>query len=446
MQQLKGHRILEDEEQNQKLLKEGLRLDDQVRLRPFYGKTKHLQLKRTKYYIVSENDFSAEESIPQMSLPCMQEEHFKLELSLYHPREISRNENNSRYLLRSLNDHPFLLNQQLVFAAYVQHGDCLQLGLNKLDFLASQADKAHENFNKILENEKIVHSFIPILLEGETGTGKSYLAKQIHEKSQMVGKFVHINLSAFSANLIESELFGHEKGAFTGANFEKKGAFQCADRGTLFIDEVDSLSWDLQTKLLLFLDSNTIRPVGGNNEKEIRARLIFASGRPLKHLVEAGKMRKDFYFRLMSGALVQLKPLREDPERISKIIQDFSLQKNVMLSYKLVEFYKSLPWPGNIRELKGHLEKKLILAQHSRLDFDQEDESLLTQSFEIDALAVPRRSKSLHEVRYEHCFTTFVQLNQNFKLTSEVLKINVKTLKRILKDGLIGESLILGPE
>lgn len=128
---------------------------------------------------------------------------------------------------------------------------------------------------------------MPIFLSGETGTGKSTLAREIHDiSSRSKEPFVQINIASFSQNLVESELFGHAKGAFTGALFEKRGIFLEANKGTLFLDEIDSLSFELQTKLLLFLDDLKIRAVGSNHDKKVDVRLIVASGENLEDLIQ----------------------------------------------------------------------------------------------------------------------------------------------------------------
>ena len=164
--------------------------------------------------------------------------------------------------------------------------------------------------------QNLINSDLKILISGETGTGKSHLARKVHEKSGRLGEFVAINLSSFNPQLIESELFGHKKGSFTGAIHDKTGAFSMAKNGTLFLDEIDSLPLDLQTKLLTFIDNKKFRRVGDTKEESINTRLIFASGRPLEQLVEQGSFRKDLFFRLKSGHSVEMASLRNDIPRI----------------------------------------------------------------------------------------------------------------------------------
>src|SRR5690606_7636142 len=134
---------------------------------------------------------------------------------------------------------------------------------------------------------------------------------------------------------------------------------------------------DLQTKLLTFLDNNRYRPVGENLEKEIKTRIIFASGRSLENLVQQGLFRKDFYFRLKSGHTIKLPSLRDDPGRVESVCNEFSLRNGITFTRRLLDFYKTLAWPGNLRQLYGHLEKKMVFSRISKLDFDELDEELI---------------------------------------------------------------------
>ena len=193
----------------------------------------------------------------------------------------------------------------------------------------------------ILKNHKLIRSDLNILIQGETGTGKTRLARRIHDESGSSGDFVHINLSSFSPSLIESELFGYQKGSFTGAIKNKVGALASANFGTLFIDEIDSLPFALQTKLLLFLDDQKFSPVGSRQVLSANTRIIFASGRSLIDLVKRGSMREDFYFRIISGHEIRMRPLRDCPELIDRLINHFSIKNNVSLTIKLKEFYKA---------------------------------------------------------------------------------------------------------
>ena len=176
--------------------------------------------------------------------------------------------------------------------------------------------------------QNYLNSSMPILLIGETGTGKTTIAKKIHDESGVGGNFVHLNLSSFSQSLIESEIFGHRKGAFTGAISDKKGAILEANKGTLFLDEIDSIDISLQTKLLTFLDNGEFRAVGGgSNTSDVR--MIYSSGKNIKDLVASGEMRLDFYFRLKNSLCLEVPNLRDNKDYLKDIIHEI-LDRNAL--------------------------------------------------------------------------------------------------------------------
>jgi DNA-binding NtrC family response regulator len=271
--------------------------------------------------------------------------------------------------------------------------------------------------DEYIQDQSVVESDMKILITGESGTGKTRLAKKIHSQSKRSGQFIGINLSAYNPSLIESELFGHKKGAFTGAVSDKCGAFKLANWGTLFLDEIDSLPIELQTKLLGFLDDKTFRAVGDTREEKINARLIFASGRPLESLVEKGLFRKDFYYRLKTGHGIELKPLRDDVSLIDRVLDQFCLENNITLTYRLREFYLSLSWPGNLRELYGHLEKKRILTKGRKFDFDLCDEELITKS--TDLYSFEKEIQSLEDTKREYVSKILGHFQGNYQLAAK---------------------------
>ncbi len=418
---------------NKHNLDNGVRLNDIIFIAPIYGRKRKITCKKTHYVIIHE-DSALQSSISsnEIRLPRMKNEEFNLELSLCNQTTVSRNEQKSRYILKSKNKKPFRLNNQFVFSALLDRGDCVYIGDNKIIFSQVEEDKKCFSQFDLEKNKKLICSDLPILIQGETGTGKTHLAHEIHKASGALGPFVHINLSSFSSHLIESELFGHVKGAFTGAMNDKKGAFSMAQNGTLFIDEIDSLPLEIQTKLLLFLDNKKYRPVGTTRELEVTTRVVFSTGQCLKKLVDKKLMRKDFYFRLSMGQTIVLKSIRDNIKVLESFCEQFSFEKQVSLTKGLVDFYKTLPWPGNFRELKGHLEKKVILSQTRKLDFDKVDEQLITKSSELLSFVESESWPCLEEVKKEYCKKVYYYFNQNIKLSSSKLGINTKTLKRIL--------------
>ncbi len=207
-----------------------------------------------------------------------------------------------------------------------------------------------------------------VLLEGETGTGKTVAARAIHDASPRAGRpFIVIDCGALPANLLESELFGHERGAFTGAETRRVGGFEAADGGTVFLDEIGELPIELQPKLLGALESRTIRRVGSNEQRPIDVRIIAATNRDLRSEVNAGRFRSDLYYRL-AVLTIHSPALRERPEDIASlsehILESLSAtraQIEQILTRECVERMRREPWPGNTRQLRNYLERCLVL-------------------------------------------------------------------------------------
>jgi two-component system NtrC family response regulator len=221
---------------------------------------------------------------------------------------------------------------------------------------------------------KVAPSKASVLILGESGTGKEVLARSIHRASPRRNRpFVTINCAALPATLIESELFGHEKGAFTGASTEKKGRFELADSGTLFLDEVGDIPLELQVKLLNVLQSARFERVGSTQTRHVDVRLVAATHRDLTRLIESGAFRADLYYRL-NVISIHLPPLRERTEDIQPLAQTF-IRKYADLSNKsiqsidpqVLEALKRWPFPGNVRELENWIERAVVLAEANTL-------------------------------------------------------------------------------
>lgn len=403
----------------------GVRESDEFILDVFQERKKTFNLNRTKYKIHCGNKFEFDFSRAIITLPVFGKQEGSYELELI-ASTLSKNHNEkSRYLFRSLGEKAFRLNGIYCFEAFLERGDVLDIGFNRIYFPRVESSV---NLNLQL-SERLIKSPIAVLIEGETGTGKTTLAKKIHEESGRSGRFVHLNLSAFSNSLIESELFGHVKGAFTGAINAKRGAIMEAHKGTLFLDEIDSLTTDLQTKLLLFLDNYEVRAVGGESTTTADVRMIFASGSKLTSKVEKNEMRKDFYYRLQAGCSVNLESLRAKPHRIKELCRNFEKTHVVVFDQELINFYSTCAWPGNIRQLQSHLVKKKLLSEGKKLIFDELDKELLTGTISIDSNDI----LPLEKIKIDYCHQVYLKMDRNISKTAKTLELCQNTLKSYLQ-------------
>lgn len=406
----------------------GVRLGDSCSIYPIHGKRKAFTLNRNCIDLISQKYRPDNLSMSYIELPSMDPKPFHYRL------ELDEKEDKGRFIMKTMKGQAFWLNGLAAKEAYVERKDRLFIDDNKLNFdpfdLSEILNRHFEH--EILMEQGLLESNLNILIQGETGTGKTHLAKKIHEKSGRPGKFVAVNLSSFNPQLIESELFGHKKGSFTGAVSEKDGAFHEASNGTLFLDEIDSLPLDLQTKLLTFLDNKKYRKVGEMKEVSINARLVFASGRQLETLIQQGLFRRDFYFRLKSGHTVELQSLRNDLKRIRSAIHFYSLSNHVSLSQRLTDFYETLAWPGNLRQLYGHLDKKKVLSRSTKLDFDSLDEDLMIQSSDLMSLTELTDLIPMQTYKEDYVKRAVSVCDGNISLTARKLKLTEKTIKSLL--------------
>ena len=216
-----------------------------------------------------------------------------------------------------------------------------------------------------------------VLVTGESGTGKELVARAIHDLSQRAEKpFISINCGAFTETLLESELFGYIKGAFTGANTNRKGLFEAAHGGTIFLDEIGEMSPAMQVKLLRVLQERRVRPVGAHDELQIDARVIAATNRDLKQMTEDGTFREDLFYRI-SVIPIHLPPLRERAEDIPALIEHFVMKfcdqagKNVSISPKTAQILEKYAWHGNVRELEHTIERAVALERSNEIQPEQ---------------------------------------------------------------------------
>jgi DNA-binding NtrC family response regulator len=274
-----------------------------------------------------------------------------------------------------------------------------------------------------------------ILICGESGTGKELVAKAIHYNSPYSHEpFIVINCSAISDTLLESELIGHVKGAFTDAVCETKGKFEIAGKGTLFLDEIGDISVNLQSKLLRVIESRDFMKVGGERVLKTEARIIAATNKDLEHQVEKGNFREDLYYRLkvVEIALPALRERNEDiPELVAYLLEKINrqLRKNV---YKVpppvMKLLKSLPWPGNVRELENALTRAVILAKG---DVIQEHNLPIQRGKEK---IVPRELVAMREVEKEYIQHVLQSTSGNKTQASKILQISRPTLDKKIKE------------
>jgi two-component system nitrogen regulation response regulator NtrX len=221
--------------------------------------------------------------------------------------------------------------------------------------------------------ERVAWTDSTLLILGETGTGKDVLAQEIHARSQRAGKaFVAVNCAALPENLIESELFGYEKGAFTGAVQQRKGKFELASAGTLFLDEIGDMNPTTQAKVLRAIEGRKIERLGGSDSIDAEARIVSATHRDLPAEMVAGRFREDLYYRLRVVTL-ELPPLRAHKEDIPQLVESFLAQlgarhgRSARLSGEAMDAVRRYDWPGNVRELRHALERALVLSRGSEI-------------------------------------------------------------------------------
>lgn len=410
----------------EKVEKKGVRIGDCIDLIPLQGKKRSIPLLRTEYRLEASGEYQAVVLGQRLLLSS-----FAQESMSYRLRLVSEGDK-ERYILESLDCRPFQLNGQSVFSAYLLRGDRVLIGHNQLNF--SMDKVGSDDQDELLPlSQKVIQSGLNILIEGETGTGKTHLARKIHHESKRKGAFIQLNLASFGEALIESELFGHVRGAFTGAHRPKEGALSEANFGTLFLDEIDSLSLAMQTKLLIFLDQKEFRPVGGSGVKRVDVRLIVASGRDLKQMVESGKMRSDFYFRIASGQRVRLESLRDDPKRFEKALEVYCREHDVVMCDDLKQLYRQFSWPGNMRQLLSHLEHKRVIEEGRVWGVSEIDRQLTSQQAIVSDNFTGDEIKPLEEIKHHYVAWVLGRLKFNKKLAAELLDISPPTLKSIIE-------------
>jgi two-component system response regulator AtoC len=277
--------------------------------------------------------------------------------------------------------------------------------------------------------EVVAKSNATVLITGESGTGKELVARAIHSQSYRKDKpFVAVSCAALPESLLESELFGHEKGAFTGAHAQRKGKIEFANQGTLFLDEIGEMSANIQVHLLRVLEEKEFTRVGGNELIKVDVRLVSATNRDMKKAVASGQFREDLYYRL-NVVTIDLPPLREREEDIPLLANHFlkkfaaENQKEVSgFSPEVTDFLLKYQWPGNVRELENTIERAVILAQNSEIQLAD----LLQKNSPLVGSASPGRS--LEEIEKNHIISILNETGRNYSKAAKILGISRATL------------------
>ncbi|UCD70679.1 MAG: sigma 54-dependent Fis family transcriptional regulator [Syntrophobacterales bacterium] len=353
------------------------------------------------------------------------------------------------------------LNGIRIKEAYLEYGSIIGLGNTQLQFVPlegrveippSEEDCFGDVFGRSLEMrriftmlKKISPSDITVTIEGETGTGKELVARGIHSHSQRAeGPFVVIDCGSISKNLIESELFGHERGAFTGATQTRRGAFEIADGGTIFIDEIGELGLEMQPKLLRVLEQREVRRVGGTEVFKVNVRVIAATNKDLVSEVQKGRFREDLFYRI-SVVRIHLPPLKEKGEDIPLLAQQFARELTeryrgggeVTVSAEALEILRHYHWPGNVRELKNVITRAMAMGNERVLQLRDFIMPLPSEGRprtpSLDSLI----GKTLEEIEKAAIMKTLKAHGGNKSAAARVLGIAYSTLyEKIKKYGL----------
>lgn len=288
--------------------------------------------------------------------------------------------------------------------------------------------------------ERIARTEATVLIRGESGTGKDLLAEEIHRTSMRADKpYIAVNMAAVPESLIESEIFGHVKGSFTGAGEERQGRFEAANGGTLFIDEIGDLRLTSQAKLLRVLENREVTPVGADRASAVDVRVISATNKPLENMILRRRFREDLYYRL-NVVSITMPPLRKRSEDIPLLI-DHTLNQLARtyqcaaprLNEELLQFLVDHPWPGNVRQLRNCIESMFVLATGELLTLDDLPEivnnPILTGQMHLE---IPP-GMTLEELKQAAIFQTLKKCDGNRTRTAQALSISVRTLQRKLK-------------
>ena len=306
--------------------------------------------------------------------------------------------------------------------------------------LVGRAEKMRQVYDLI---DAVADTTANVLITGESGTGKELVARAIHnQSSRRGGPFVAVNCSAFPRDILENELFGHEKGAFTGALKEKAGCFELADGGTLFLDEIGEMPADTQSKLLRVLEERSFRRLGGTQELRVDVRIVAATNQNIQAAMQDGTLREDLYFRL-SVMEIELPALRQRMSDLPLLLQTFvdyfnkHNDKNVKgFAPEALAALQSYGWPGNVRELRNLVERTVILCRSDVIDVSLLPKQVLLPSAGPQAKVV-ETVRPLQEIEKEVIYRTLEITNNNKTRAAQLLGISLKTLHNKLNKYLL---------
>ncbi len=290
--------------------------------------------------------------------------------------------------------------------------------------------------------ESVAESKATVLITGQSGTGKSLIARAIHHRSDRMEKpFVELSCGAMPETLLESELFGHVKGSFTGATGDKNGKFLAADGGTLFLDEINSASPALQMKLLRVLQERQFEPVGSNETKTVDVRVILATNSNLQEEVKAGRFREDLYYRI-NVVNIELPPLAQRKTDVPLLAEKFLAamckthgKEKTGFTAEAVQYLERYHWPGNVRELENVVERGVVLGKNSQIGKEDLPQHLLdaVDQQKTDGFKQLSLREALEEPEKKILEATLRQHNWNRQVTADVLQINRTTLYKKMK-------------
>ena len=329
--------------------------------------------------------------------------------------------------------------------------DTISRALNKLSTLDTEIVSASPEMDRVKKLIlKVANSNSTVLIRGESGTGKELIASSIHKNSPRSDEiFQAVNCAAINENLLESELFGHEKGSFTGAIAEKKGLFEVADGGTLFLDEIGELDISLQAKLLRALQERQIRRVGGTKEINIDVRVVTATNRDLLKMVEEKRFREDLYYRL-NVLSIELPPLRDRQSDIELLIGYFikkhsrTTDRKIELSAEARKVLENYSYPGNVRQLESAIERAILLCEDNTIRIEDLPPEMLyrtpsatTTTNSADAFKLPPEGINFEDVERSLIMQAMERTDYNITKSAKLLGLTFRTLQyRLEKFGI----------